>query len=87
MLATRKILLFVAVLASLASSAFGQGVFLTGVGAVNRSMGGAATAAPIDAMGALHWNPATISGLQSRQTHTKSFVVQGLGQDNRYSNL
>jgi long-chain fatty acid transport protein len=30
-------------------------------------MGGAATAAPIDAMGALHWNPATISGLRCNE--------------------
>jgi long-chain fatty acid transport protein len=40
-----------------------EGFVLTGVGAVNRSMGGAATAAPLDASGALYWNPATITGL------------------------
>ena len=40
-----------------------QGIALSGVGPVNRSMGGAATAAPIDAAGALMWNPASISGL------------------------
>jgi long-chain fatty acid transport protein len=39
------------------------GATFSGVGPVNRSMGGTATAAPIDAMGALYWNPATISGL------------------------
>src|SRR5277367_1693567 len=39
------------------------GVLFTGAGPVNRSMGGASTAAPIDASGALYWNPATISGL------------------------
>ena len=45
-------------------SAFGQfGSTLTGVGAVNRSMGGAATAAPLDSMGAFQWNPATITAL------------------------
>ena len=49
------------------SSSFGQGFVLPGVGPINRSMGGAATAAPLDAVGAIHWNPATISGLsQSR---------------------
>src|SRR5690606_7071178 len=37
-------------------------------GPVNRSMGGASTAAPIDALGALYWNPATISGLPTSQT-------------------
>ena len=45
-------------------SAFGQfGSTLTGVGAINRSMGGAATAAPLDSMGAFQWNPATITAL------------------------
>ena len=40
-----------------------QGILLTGVGSVNRSMGGAGTAAPLDAIGALHWNPGSISAL------------------------
>jgi long-chain fatty acid transport protein len=40
-----------------------QGLVLPGVGPVNRSMGGAAVAAPLDALGAIHWNPAAISGL------------------------
>lgn len=40
-----------------------EGVLLSGAGPVNRSMGGASTAAPLDAIGALFWNPATISGL------------------------
>lgn len=48
-------------------SASAQGIFLNGVGSVNRSMGGAATAAPIDSMGALHWNPASIRGLPSSE--------------------
>ncbi len=67
MSAAKKSLVLLAIFASLCSPASGQGVFLTGVGAVNRSMGGAATAAPIDAMGALHWNPATISGLECNE--------------------
>ena len=46
-------------------SAFGQGYILPGVGPVNRSMGGAGTAAPLDATGSLHWNPASITGLPS----------------------
>jgi long-chain fatty acid transport protein len=41
------------------------GVLFTGAGAVNRSMGGAAVAAPLDASGALYWNPATTSALPS----------------------
>lgn len=40
-----------------------QGFILPGAGPVNNSMGGAAVAAPIDATGAIHWNPATITGL------------------------
>src|SRR5262249_57195635 len=40
------------------------GFLLSGVGPVNRSMGGASVAAPLDANGALYWNPASISGLE-----------------------
>ena len=43
--------------------AAGQGIALRGVGPVNESMAGAAVACPIDSAGALHWNPASISGL------------------------
>lgn len=39
------------------------GLAVAGVGPINRSMGGAAVAAPIDSAGALFWNPATMSGL------------------------
>jgi long-chain fatty acid transport protein len=46
-----------------APSACGQGVYISTGGPVNRGMGGASTAAPLDAAGALYWNPATISGL------------------------
>jgi long-subunit fatty acid transport protein len=40
---------------------------LGGVGPINRSMGGAAVAAPIDAAGARFWNPASIAGLSSSE--------------------
>jgi long-chain fatty acid transport protein len=40
-----------------------QGVYVSGVGPINQSMGSAATAAPIDASGALNWNPGSIGGL------------------------
>ncbi len=50
-------------LAAMPGTLAAQGIALSGVGPVNRSMGGAATAAPIDAAGALMWNPASISGL------------------------
>ena len=37
------------------------GHIMQGVGAVNMSMGGAATAQPLDISGAIHWNPAALS--------------------------
>ena len=41
------------------------GALFSGVGPVNRSMGGASTAAPLDTLGAFQWNPATITALPS----------------------
>lgn len=41
-----------------------MGHVLNGVGPVNQSMAGASTALPIDASGALQWNPGAISGLK-----------------------
>ncbi|HCM75666.1 MAG TPA: hydrocarbon degradation protein [Cytophagales bacterium] len=43
-----------------------SGHIMQGVGAVNMSMGGAATAQPTDINGALQWNPAAISTFDSR---------------------
>lgn len=37
------------------------GHIMQGVGAVNMSMGGAATGQPLDISGAIHWNPASLS--------------------------
>ncbi len=57
----RNYLLNLIVLLS-AAFAFGQaGHIMQGVGSVNMSMGGAATAQPLDISGALQWNPASIS--------------------------
>ena len=52
-------------------------------------MGGASVAAPIDSIGAIYWNPASISGLASSETsfglgllmpnHTVSSTFPGLG--------
>ena len=53
--------------------AHAQGVMLRGAGAVNESVGGTATAMPLDASGALLWNPATISALP------KNEISLGLG--------
>ncbi len=44
----------------------GQGIVLPGVGPINAGFGGAGTAAPLDATGALYWNPAAISALEDR---------------------
>ncbi|MCF6181585.1 outer membrane protein transport protein [Lutibacter sp.] len=49
------------------SAIFAQaGHVMQGVGAVNMSMGGAATAQPLDISGALQWNPASISVFDSK---------------------
>ncbi len=57
-------LLSVVVVAAAASMSHAQlGPIFTGTGAVNWSMAGASTAAPLSADGALYWNPATMSGL------------------------
>lgn len=48
--------------------AHAQGILISAAGPVNRSMGGASTAAPLDALGALYWNPASISGMESSET-------------------
>ncbi len=42
------------------------GHIMQGIGAVNMSMGGAATAQPLDINGALQWNPAAISAFDSK---------------------
>jgi long-chain fatty acid transport protein len=56
----KNILLFVFLLYS--SIVLSQtGHIMQGIGSVNMSMGGAATAQPIDISGPLHWNPAAIS--------------------------
>ncbi len=59
-----------------------HGVVFSGEGAVNRSMGGAATAAPLDATGALYWNPATITGLERSELEVG---VEGLYAQTRLS--
>jgi len=44
-----------------------MGHVLESVGPVNQSMGGAATAMPLDGMSAIQWNPASISGLSGSE--------------------
>lgn len=45
-----------------------QGTIISAGGPVNRGMGGAAVAAPIDSIGAIYWNPASISGMEHSET-------------------
>src|SRR5690242_13692877 len=40
-----------------------QGLYLPGAGAVQGGMAGASTATPVDAIGALYWNPAAVGRL------------------------
>lgn len=54
-------------LAGVPAALHAQGIVVPGVGPINRSMGGAAVAAPLDAAGAIHWNPATLSGLETSE--------------------
>jgi long-chain fatty acid transport protein len=63
----RALFVIVVTLCGLPAVASGQGIYLPAAGPVNRSMAGATTAAPLDAMGALYWNPATIAGLPASE--------------------
>lgn len=49
------------------SSAQAQGIMISAQGPVNRSMGGAGVAAPLEAIGSLYWNPASISALPASE--------------------
>src|SRR5450631_2443672 len=52
------------------------GVATSGVGPINRSMGGASVAAPLDAAGAIYWNPATMGALgRSEMAFGTGFLV------------
>jgi long-chain fatty acid transport protein len=61
----RLALLAICLLTTHARLVSAQGIIVSAAGPVNRSMGGAATAAPLDALGAIYWNPATIGQLPS----------------------
>jgi long-chain fatty acid transport protein len=73
--------------------ALAQGIVPPGAGPVLRSFGGTAIAAPLDAIGALYWNPATLSFLGNRldtgaeavwtqQTVTSTIPANVLGPGN-----
>ena len=65
----KRLLSLVAMLlvTSMANLTYSQGVYISSAGPVNRSMGGASTAAPISALSAMYWNPASISGMENTE--------------------
>ena len=65
----------VLLLITISSPVFGQGVALRAVGPINESMGGASVACPLDSAGAIHWNPATISGLSGNDMSFGANIV------------
>ncbi|MGH9463604.1 MAG: outer membrane protein transport protein, partial [Vicinamibacteria bacterium] len=54
-----------------------QGVIFPSVGAVNRAMSGASTAAPLDPAGATYWNPATMSAFTQTEIYVGGDFVYG----------
>jgi long-chain fatty acid transport protein len=79
------LLAFICVVCS-SSQLFAQGAIVSAAGSVNRSMGGATVAAPIDAIGAIYWNPAAISGLERSEMafgvdllHSTQTVASSIG--------
>ncbi len=70
-----RLLTLSVVLLLFCETARAQGVLFRGIGAVNEGFGGASTAAPLDAAGAIYWNPATISALQHSEMQFGMGVV------------
>ncbi len=70
-----SVILCMFVWALLASDVFAQGITLRGVGAVNDGMAGAGVAAPLDAAGAIHWNPASIAAFDNNQASFGMMMV------------
>ncbi len=62
-----------------------SGHLMQGVGAINMSMGGAATGQPLDISGAMHWNPAALSAFSG--TRLKLDVGMFKGTPTLYSSL
>src|SRR5947209_19727657 len=76
-LCRRTVLLSAVVTSALfANTASAQyGAILSGTGPVNLSMGGASTAAPLDASGAMYWNPATITGMKRSELDASATLL------------
>lgn len=62
-----RLLVVLAAIAFVPSTAGAQGHMLHGAGPINSSMGGAGTALVVDSIGALMFNPALIAGVQGNQ--------------------
>lgn len=60
-------LLFIVLAFGLSRRVDAQGLSLRGIGAVNESMAGAGTAAPLSAAGAIHWNPGSLADIRNNQ--------------------
>jgi long-chain fatty acid transport protein len=73
----RRVFVSILTLLALDSVVWGQGVVFPAAGPVNRSMGGAAVGAPLDAAGALYWNPATTAGLPNSEMLFATGFVYG----------
>jgi len=63
-LAAQLLLVFTLLALQCPQKCCAQGAIVSAGGPVHRGMGGASTAAPTSALGALYWNPATISGME-----------------------
>src|SRR4051794_32702960 len=50
-----------------ATNLLSQGVYISSSGPLDRGMGGTSSVAPLDALGATYWNPASIHGLSSSE--------------------
>jgi long-chain fatty acid transport protein len=69
--------LFAVILLLFCSHIYAQtGHVAHGVGAINQSMAGAGTAMPLDATGALFWNPASITDLKSSEVDVNGDIVR-----------
>ena len=71
-----SVILVVIIICCVSRTANAQGVMLRGSGAVNEAVGGTATAMPLDASGALFWNPATISALPKNEMSLGLGLIQ-----------
>jgi long-chain fatty acid transport protein len=74
-LARCLVLCLLSLLAGVQAAWAQQGISIGGAGPVNLSFGGASTAAPLDASGALYWNPATLVGLEKSELNTGTALI------------